>query len=136
MKYGLLLAVAVLAAGCGTAADAPLVADDVRVSAPRPGTSMSAGYMSLTNPGDSDLEITRVQSPQFDAVEVHRTVLEDGVARMRAEPAIVVAAGATVRLEPGGLHLMLLGPHAVADSVTLEFWSGEVLLLTVEAPVE
>lgn len=134
MTRRLLIVVAGLAAGCGTAGDAPLVADDVRVSAPRPGTSVSAGYMGLSNPGDRDLEITRVTSPQFEAVELHRTVLEDGIARMRTEPGIIVAAGAAVRLEPGGLHLMLLEPRGATDRVTLEFWSGDVLLLTVEAP--
>lgn len=135
MRRWLLLAACAVAA-CGPRAGAPLVADDVRITAPRPGTSMSAGYLSLSNPGGGDVEITRVTSPQFEAVELHRTVLEDGIARMRAEPAIVVAAGATVRFAPGGLHLMLMRPRGDARRATLEFWSGETLVLAVEAPVE
>ena len=51
-------------------------------------------------------------SPQFRDVSLHRTVMVDGVSRMRSAGEQTVPAGAVLRLEPGGLHLMLMGPSA------------------------
>jgi periplasmic copper chaperone A len=41
-------------------------------------------------------------------VELHQTVDEDGMTRMRRVDGIDVQADESVRLEPGGLHLMLI----------------------------
>lgn len=60
-----------------------------------------------------------------------------GMMRMQEVPSIAVPAGATVVLEPGGLHLMLIGlaaPLTAGESfdATLEFASGEKLVVPVE----
>lgn len=128
-----LLAAAGLFAGCGTDARAPLAAAHVRVTAERPGTSMSAAYLELSNPGVQPQTVTAVTSPQYARVEMHVTVVEDGIARMHSLPELVVEPGATVRFEPGALHLMLLQRQAGDGRVALQFWSHDSLLLTVEA---
>lgn len=135
LRRAALLVAAILTA-CGAGPGAPLEASDLHVSAPRPGTSMSVGYLSLTNPGDVDVTITAVTSPQFERVEMHRTTLENGVSRMRPVPGLDVPAGATVQFEPGGLHLMLTGRRGDADRVMLQFRSGDALLLAVDAPLD
>ena len=38
---------------------------------------------------------------------IHETKLEAGQSKMRPHEQLVVAPGATVKLEPGGLHVML-----------------------------
>ena len=58
--------------------------------------------------------------------ELHDVVTEDGLTRMQHVPALAIPAGGTVRLEPGGYHVMLTalpGPLVVGDtlSVTLQF---------------
>jgi copper(I)-binding protein len=60
-----------------------------------------------------------------------------GMMRMQEVPSIAVPAGATVMLEPGGYHLMLIGLAAPLTAgqtfdVTLEFSSGEKLVVPVE----
>lgn len=123
----LLLVCAVACAGPPAAA---LTAADVRINKPLPGTRMSAGYLALTNNSDAEIRITSFDSPQFEAVELHATETTDGVARMRALPEIAILPGETVRLAPGGIHLMLMGPLLPLERVTLNFYAGEDLLLS------
>jgi len=127
------LAAACLVAACGHEARAPLAAAQVRISAARPGTSTSAAYLEISNPGSVPQTITAVTSPQFARVEMHATVLEGGIARMRGLSQLVVAPGETLRFEPGAMHLMLLQRQTGDERVTLEFWSRDSLLLTVES---
>lgn len=111
----------------------PLVASDVVVTRPVPGANMSAGYLSLTNNTDETVRITRVASPEFGSAEFHESTIEDGVARMREIPALGIPAHGTVTLERGGKHLMLMQPGGVAETITLHFFDGDRLLLTVAA---
>jgi periplasmic copper chaperone A len=122
-----------LLTACGSGHKPPLVAEAAALTAPRPGVTTRAVYLELRNPGKVPVKIDRVTSAQFGRVEFHRTTSENGVARMRPVPALEIGAGETVRLEPGGMHLMLMDPQeGFADEVTLHFWSGETLLLTVD----
>ena len=56
------------------------------------------------------LEIVALRSESFASVEVHRTLMQDGMMRMEAVPNLTVNPGETVQLAPGGLHLMLMQP--------------------------
>lgn len=126
----------VFTAGCGAQPEPPLVASDVTVTRPLPGMQMSAAYLSLTNNTDETIRISRVSSVQYASVQIHESVVEDGIARMRALPVLEIPAGATVRLERGGKHLMLSRPSATASTVTLQFLADDEPILTVEAPFE
>ena len=64
----------------------PLVAADVVITVPMPGALVSAGYLSLTNTTPETIRISHVVSPQFAAAEIHKSTLEDGVAKMRRIP--------------------------------------------------
>jgi periplasmic copper chaperone A len=50
------------------------------------------------------------ESSVFGSIEMHGTIMEDGVARMRHQDTVTVGPGAVVSFEPGGLHLMLMQP--------------------------
>ena len=110
---------------------APLQATDVVVTAPRPGMQMSAGYFTLTNSATQPINITHVTSPQFEAVEKHESVIEDGMARMYPLGDLMVPAGSSIVFEPGGKHLMLMRPIGEFDLVTLQFHADKAVLLTV-----
>ena len=112
---------------------APLVAENVIVTRPMPGMKMSAGYLSLTNNTDTPIRVTRVTSPQFGSVELHESTVEDGVARMRAISELVVPAHGTATLERGGKHLMLMKPGGDSNDVSLNFYDGDQLLLSIAA---
>lgn len=130
--YGLLPLIVVLGA-CGGAPQPELVAADIIVTRPMPGRSMSAAYLSLQNNTDRSISITRVTSTEYASVELHETTIEDGVARMRPLPRLEIPAGGTIRLERGGKHLMLMRLTEPTDTVSLQFYDGETLLLTVSS---
>jgi copper(I)-binding protein len=125
--YALLAALA----GCGNHSDPPVVASNVVVTGPDAGMPMAAGYLEIGNHSGHGIRITRVASPEYGSVEMHETVVEDGIAKMRELPVLEIADGDTVVFERGGRHLMLMRPVGTPETVTLNFYSGDVLLLSV-----
>lgn len=123
-----------LLGACGNGGP-PLVAEDLVVRPPMPGMQMTAGYLTLRNNSDTEITIDRVTSPQFGRVEMHETLIADGVSRMQALPEVVLPPGAAVEFTPGGKHLMLMRPGGELTTVTLTFHSGEAVLLTVSVAV-
>ena len=109
----------------------PLEISELEVTKPIPGTYMSAGFFVLTNNTDEVISITSVDSPQFGRVEIHETTVTDGVSRMRELDALQVPAQGSVVLERGGKHLMLMQPVGKPGTITLNFYSDDVLLLSV-----
>jgi copper(I)-binding protein len=130
MRFLPLIALALLAA-CG-APQPPLVATDVDITKPMPGRQMSAGYFVLTNNTDEAIVIDAVTSPQFGAVEIHETTLEDGISRMRRIEELVVPAHGSVTLERGGKHLMLMRAQGASETITLQLLHGGTPVLTIE----
>ena len=110
---------------------APLVAGDLAVSRPMPGSRVSAGYLTLSNNTTQTITITRVTSPQFESVAMHESALEDGMVRMYPLGALTILPKTTVTFERGGKHLMLINPIGNPDSTTLEFYAGKALVLSV-----
>jgi len=131
----LTIVTAALLVACTGESRPPLVADDIVVSRAMPGMTMSAAYLSLQNNSAEAITITRVSSNEYDSVEMHQSSIEDGVARMRKLPELTIPAGSAVALQRGGRHLMLMHPTGPAESVTLDFYSDDTLLLSVVAKV-
>lgn len=77
-----------------------------------PGAMMLAGYAELANTGTQSVKIERASAAEFGVVELHRTVEESGMSKMRPAGVLEIAPGESLRLEPGGLHLMLMQPRA------------------------
>ncbi len=101
-----------------------LVVETAWIPPAPPGMAMYAGYATLANRGDAELTVTAAQSPQFDDVSIHETVVVDGISKMRAIEAITIAPGSEARLAPGGRHLMLMQPAATpaaGSEVTIVF---------------
>ena len=119
---------------CSDDTKTPLVAANIEVIEPMPGKKMSAGYLTLINNTDTAINISSVASPEFELVEIHESLLEDGVAKMRRIPELLIPADSALSLERGGKHLMLMRPTGTAKQVTLNFYSGDTILLGVHAP--
>ena len=116
-----------------TLENAPLVAENVVVTIPLPGVRMGAGYLSLSNTTSQTILITKVLSPNFDSVEMHESVLEDGISRMYKLDELVILPGQTVHFEPGGKHLMLRHPTGTTGVITLQFYARDALMLSIDA---
>ena len=66
--------------------------------------------MRIRTSGDEPDKLVSASSPVAELVELHTVGLDNsGVMRMRRVEAIEVAPEAATRLEPGGLHIMLIG---------------------------
>lgn len=100
-----------------------------------PGGEMSAGYLSLRNNSDGAISITRVTSPEFEAVEIHTSFIEDGISKMRRSGELIIAPGNTVTLQRGGMHLMLMRPTGTSNDLSLSFYDEKTLLLTVHTSI-
>lgn len=68
-----------------------------------------AAYMTLRNTGREADRLVSASTPIARTVELHTHVRDGDVMRMRPVRDIAVPAGETVRLRPGGLHVMLIG---------------------------
>ena len=106
-----------------------------------PGIPMGVAYLAITNRGKAADALVAASTPAAAQVEIHQTTLSDGMARMRPVQEVVIAPGSTVKIEPGGIHLMLVGlkqPLSPLDTVplTLRFRdAGEITIqLSIESP--
>jgi len=95
--------------GAAAAASTPQVEiDHAWARATVPGASNGAAFMTLTARGEGD-QLVGASSPVADRVDVHSSVMNNGVMEMRPVDVIDVVPGKPARLAPGGLHLMLMG---------------------------
>ncbi len=111
MRLVIVAVVTALLSACSPGAPpaSPSVSDSWIREAP-PGAGMTAGYMTVVNPTDREIEIVGVRSEDFGSIELHITTTEDGVAKMRAQDSVTVPPGGMVVFEPGGRHLMMFDP--------------------------
>ncbi|MEX1168541.1 MAG: copper chaperone PCu(A)C, partial [Chloroflexota bacterium] len=112
---------AVLAlAACSGSAAKPQVSD---VWA-RPGVASaeSAAYLAITAPSGQGDALLSASSPAANMVQLHEVSTDaDGMTGMHHIDRLDIPAGATVRLEPGGYHLMLMGlTGELAEGGTIE----------------
>ncbi len=68
----------------------------------------SAAYMTLTTEGEGD-RLVAVATPLAARAELHGHSMEDGVAKMHPVDTVEVTPDEPAILEPGGLHVMLMG---------------------------
>lgn len=111
----------------------------VRAQPSAAGTSVL--YGTLANESGQDWTITGVMCERVRRPEIHETVMENDMARMRRVPELRLAKGQRVELRPGGMHLMLMGleaPLAPGEYVYCTFMAGTVVVArdrgTVRAP--
>lgn len=124
MKFRLSFA-ALLALGASVISAPAVSAQSVGVAnawvrATAPGQDTAGAYVELTS--DSNAALVAAGSPLAARAELHSMTMDGGVMRMRALPRIELPAGQTVKLAPGGLHVMLIGikrPLKPGDKVPL-----------------
>ena len=83
---------------------------DVQLRASTAGMPSSAAYLKIINNGVSDDRLITAKAVIAQRVEIHSMEMDNGVMRMRAiNGGLFIAAGESVTLAPGGLHIMLMG---------------------------
>lgn len=145
----LALLAAALVAGCGDSddGDSPAVTtaaiSDAWARTTAPKATMGAAYMNITSQQADRLTGVEVSSDVAESAEIHETVMKDSMdgkamapvagqshdaakqknkMTMREVKSIELPAGETVKLKPGGYHVMLLDlikPIEAGQQVTL-----------------
>ena len=112
LRLSLALA-ATLLAGTAFAHDyklGDLVIDHPVARATLPNAPVSAGYMTVINNGTEADTLVSATVDFAGQVEFHEMAMEGDVMKMREiTGGIVIPAGESVKLMPGGLHVMFMG---------------------------
>lgn len=70
---------------------------------------VSAAYMTITNLSDADVTLTGAAGLVANVLELHNVVMDGDVMMMQPlADGLVIPAGESVALAPGGFHLMLM----------------------------
>jgi len=98
---------------------APVIANDTMQgdmhimkpwSRPLPAVSVNgAAYMTLMNTGTVADTLISVSTPAANEAEIHNHIMDGGLMKMRPVGVLEIPAGESAVLQPGGLHIMLMG---------------------------
>jgi len=104
------------------------------------GARVGGAFVSLLNTGDAPDRLVSASTDIADRVELHSHVMDGNVMRMReVEGGIPLPPGEPVKLQPGGLHIMLLGlkkPLVSGSHFPLFLSFEKAGNVQVEVPVE
>lgn len=117
----------------------PLNIIDPWVPETPPGARVMAGFMQIHNPGNKNLEITAVSSPDFNSVEMHLSKDVNGIAKMLQQKTLNIPAKGKLVLKAGSYHLMLMQPKnrlIEGDKTTLIFTLSNGETMSFNAPVK
>ena len=108
----------VLAAALATLTAAPLRAEDVKAgdllitqvwSRQTPaGAKVAGAYLTVENKGSSADRLVGGSADIAGRIEIHEMAMDGGVMKMRPLEGLAIEPGKTVKLAPGGYHVMLL----------------------------
>src|SRR5579863_5382312 len=89
-----------------------------------PGSAKTGAiYLTVTNKGTAPDTLVAASTPAAEKAELHQMKMENGVMEMRPVPALAIAPGQSIVLDPKtGYHIMLVGlkaPLKEGDKVPL-----------------
>ncbi len=94
--------------------DSKIVLDDIEITegwvreVPQ-GNPTTAGYLRITNSGRESKKLISVKADFAEMSEFHLMKEEYGVMKMiPLKDGVLIPAGSTVSLEPGGIHIMFI----------------------------
>ena len=91
------------------------------------GAKIGGGYLTIENKGSAPDRLIGGSADVAGSVQVHEMSMNNGVMKMRpVEKGLTIDPGKTVKLAPGGYHLMMMGLKSQLKQgdkvpVTLEF---------------
>jgi copper(I)-binding protein len=138
-KYLFTLAVLFVLTGLSFA-ESKVVVEGAWVGEVPPSSPVAAAYMTIKNEGAADDKLLSVTSSIAGSTMIHQTTIdEQSVARMEMVDALVIPAGKSVVLKPGGTHIMLMDlkePVTGKEKIELDLKFENAGDMKVEAPVK
>lgn len=144
----LIFSLALLAAACGApqqpatteaASPAPGISVSDMWATPTPGgVSVSAGYLTISNGGDTADQLIGAATPRAGRVELHTMTMTNGVMEMTQIPSADIPAGGSASFAPGGNHLMFIDvtqPFAVGEEIPVTLTFAQAGEVAVSLPV-
>lgn len=96
-------------------------------------------YLTIKNPGNAAIEITRAESNSYSSIEFHETDYADGMARMLRHDSLTIPANGELQLKRGGQHLMLFNPtkhFKAGEEIEVTFTLKDGSNYTIKVPVK
>jgi copper(I)-binding protein len=90
------------------AADDGIMVREAWARASAGAVTTGAAYVTLMGGTQPD-QLVGASTPVAATAEVHETINDNGVMKMRPVPAVPIPAGQMVTFKPGGAHIMLTG---------------------------
>lgn len=135
----------IMTAGIAAVLALPVWAGDIQIKDAylRTGSPMAksgGAFLQIVNESDQDDRLISASSDVAKMVQLHTTVMTDGVMQMNEVPeGFAVAAGQTRVLERGGDHVMFMGltrKLEIGDMVTVTLIFEKGGEMTVEIPFD
>ncbi len=101
-------------------------------------TSPAAAYFVVTDHGPAD-RLTGVSTPVAGRAELHESLTEAGVMKMRAVDGVPLETGKSVSFGPGGYHVMLMDlkqPLKVGENFPMTLTFQKAPPVTVQVQVD
>ena len=103
-----------------------------------PSASNMAVYLTISNVGSHGVSLESVSSDVAESAMIHRSTMENGMMTMEHLPELYIASRESIKLEPGGLHIMLVGLRRslqAGDLIRLNLDFSNGVVLRVDVPI-
>ena len=102
-----------------------------------PTVRVNAGYFEIDNHADSPMTLIAVSSTDYERVEMHRSFVSKGMAKMALQDSVTIPGNSRLIFSPGAYHLMLyeaIKPFKTGEFVNLllHFEDGSVIPVKAE----
>lgn len=102
--------------------------------------TMTGAFMSLTNPGETDITLVSATCDLAGMTQIHEMVKQgDTMVMQEAKGGAIIPAGSHLHLKPGGYHVMLMKlkqPLPIGDQVAITLTFSDGTSKQVTAPVK
>ena len=120
------------------AADSTITIDHAWARSTPASAVNGAVFFTIKNAGKADDTLIGAESTVAAKAELHESLMEGGVMKMRPLGDVTVPAGGSVAFKPGGKHVMLFGlkaPLTAGQSFTLVLKFKDAGALTVKVDI-
>ena len=104
-----------------------------------PNAPVAGGFLTVTNTGATDDTLIGAASDIAGKVQIHEMVMDGDVMKMRElANGLVISAGETIALKPGGYHLMFMdlnGGLVEGETVKVTLMFEKAGSVAVELPI-
>lgn len=99
---------------------------------------VNGGYFSVKNLSQKPIDLVQVSSHDFGRIEMHRSIVEQDIARMEKQETVTIPAETELLFRPGDFHLMLfeaIKPLKSGDTTSLIFYFSDKSIIEITANV-